>query len=143
MTIEQTLAEREDRYGAFVDHARLAQNLTEVMHGAAKWEDLRAIHREALEMIQHKIARILNGDPDYADNWHDIAGYATLVEQYLSTGFQMELAKFASLNAQAKALSAQARPTHWVCNHGLGINSPTPVRKVPLGEACPTCFATA
>lgn len=83
MSIEQTLAEREDRYGSFINHARLSQNLQDVMHAAATWEDLRAIHREALEMIQHKIARILNGDPDYIDNWHDIAGYATLVEQYL------------------------------------------------------------
>jgi hypothetical protein len=30
-------------------------------------------------MIFHKIARILNGNPDYVDNWIDIAGYAKLV----------------------------------------------------------------
>lgn len=36
-----------------------------------------------LEMIAHKIARILNGDPNYADNWHDIAGYATLIDLQL------------------------------------------------------------
>lgn len=35
------------------------------------------------EMIAHKIARILNGDPNYADNWHDIAGYATLIDLQL------------------------------------------------------------
>ena len=34
-------------------------------------------------MIASKIARIVNGDPDYADNWHDIAGYARLVEKEL------------------------------------------------------------
>ena len=39
--------------------------------------------REALEMIQHKVARILNGDPTYTDNWIDIAGYATLVANRL------------------------------------------------------------
>lgn len=38
---------------------------------------------EALEMIAHKIARICNGDPNYADNWVDIAGYATLVANRL------------------------------------------------------------
>jgi len=31
-------------------------------------------------MIFCKIARILNGDPNLIDNWHDIAGYAKLVE---------------------------------------------------------------
>lgn len=35
-------------------------------------------------MQAHKQARILNGDPNYADSWHDIAGYATLVEQELA-----------------------------------------------------------
>lgn len=35
------------------------------------------------EMVQHKVARILNGDPRYDDNWVDIAGYSTLVAQRL------------------------------------------------------------
>ncbi len=34
-------------------------------------------------MIFHKIARIINGDPNYADSWVDIAGYATLVANRL------------------------------------------------------------
>lgn len=34
-------------------------------------------------MIAGKIARIINGDPNYVDSWHDIAGYATLIEQEL------------------------------------------------------------
>jgi len=34
---------------------------------------------EALEMICVKMARILAGDPDHADHWDDIAGYARLV----------------------------------------------------------------
>jgi hypothetical protein len=38
---------------------------------------------EALEMIFSKLARILNGDPNYADSWIDIAGYATLVADRL------------------------------------------------------------
>lgn len=37
-------------------------------------------------MIVHKIGRILNGDPNYADSWHDIAGYATLIDQQLTGG---------------------------------------------------------
>jgi len=51
------------------------------MRATPGWERLDPIHKESLEMNAHKIARILNGDPNYADSWHDIAGYATLVEQ--------------------------------------------------------------
>lgn len=39
--------------------------------------------RESLEMVQHKIARILNGNPDYTDSWHDVGGYVALVEERL------------------------------------------------------------
>ena len=38
---------------------------------------------DALTMIAVKISRIVNGDPDYSDNWRDIAGYATLVADRL------------------------------------------------------------
>ncbi len=32
-------------------------------------------------MICLKISRIVTGDPEHPDNWHDIAGYATLAER--------------------------------------------------------------
>lgn len=54
------------------------------MAKSPKWRSLDPDQKEALEMIVHKIGRILNGDPDYADSWHDIAGYAKLVEDRLT-----------------------------------------------------------
>lgn len=77
--IKSTLEERGKRYGAFKDQATLSQALQAVCQGVEKWIDMEECHREALTMICHKIARILNGDENYADNYHDIAGYATLV----------------------------------------------------------------
>ena len=44
---------------------------------------LAADQIEALDMIFHKIGRIINGDPDYVDSWVDIAGYAKLVADRL------------------------------------------------------------
>jgi hypothetical protein len=38
---------------------------------------------EALEMIVHKIGRIVNGNPNKVDHWVDIAGYAKLVADRL------------------------------------------------------------
>lgn len=83
MQINQTLTERELRYGQYADLAEIAQSLKKTMRECPKWEALSADKKEALEMIQHKIARILNGDPGYVDNWHDIIGYAKLVESSL------------------------------------------------------------
>ena len=81
--VTETLTERGNRYGKFKDHAELSQQLKNVMHCSDGWGGLDYDMRESLEMIQHKIARILNGDPTYADSWHDIAGYAKLVDDRL------------------------------------------------------------
>ena len=81
--VNAVLAERGKRYGEFHCHAYIAQNLKRAMHEMGWWIELDDDQKEALEMIQHKIARILNGDPSYADNWIDIAGYATLVANRL------------------------------------------------------------
>lgn len=83
MSVEQTLAERGARYGDFADHAEISQGLQDVMRATPGWGAMPAMHREALTTIAGKIARILNGDPNYADNWHDVQGYARLVEERL------------------------------------------------------------
>ena len=83
MSVEQTIAERGNRYGDFATHAGISQSLKEVMVATPQWAEMPTYQREALEMIAHKIARILNGDPNYADNWHDVQGYARLVEERL------------------------------------------------------------
>ena len=82
--INQTLEERQKTHGEFITHAIISQDLASSMRGAKYWHDLECDQREALEMIAHKIARILNGNPDTHDHWHDIAGYATLVANRLT-----------------------------------------------------------
>lgn len=82
-SVDATLAERGARYGKFIDHARIAQTLKHDMFETPNWNKLSPSQREALEMIAHKIGRILNGDPNYHDSWHDIAGYSKLVADEL------------------------------------------------------------
>lgn len=77
--INATLAERGTRYGRFADHAVIAQEIKDAMWVTDGWARLAPDQRQALEVIADKIARILNGDPNYHDNWHDIVGYAKLV----------------------------------------------------------------
>lgn len=77
-TVAEALAERGARYGDYTEHARISQELQDTMRATAGWERLDAVKRETLTIIVHKIARALNGDPEYDDNWRDIAGYATL-----------------------------------------------------------------
>jgi hypothetical protein len=78
--LSDTLAERSGRYGDFTDHANLAQNLQDSIRRGIGWPDLSADKKQALTTITDKIARILTGDAEYKDNWHDIQGYAKLAE---------------------------------------------------------------
>ena len=83
--INEILVERENRYGAFSAHALITQNLKRMMVRTPNWATgLTPDKKEALEMIAHKIGRILNGDPEYKDSWVDIAGYATLIADTLN-----------------------------------------------------------
>ena len=85
LTIEGMLAERETRYGSFESHASRSQALkAALVVGSPSWATMEAFQRESIEMISHKLARIMNGDPDYVDNWVDIAGYAQLVVDILN-----------------------------------------------------------
>lgn len=89
--VQATLDERGARYGDFSEHARVAQRIQDVMRAEPSWDNLPCIHKQALSVIADKIARILTGDPLYADNWHDIQGYAKLVEDRLHISNQLGL----------------------------------------------------
>ncbi len=88
--IEDTLVERGKRYGRFTGHAKVSQSIQHAIklgfnsrEDGLDMADIADDQREALFMIAHKIGRIVNGDPDYADSWVDIAGYAKLVADRL------------------------------------------------------------
>jgi hypothetical protein len=84
--IDKTLAERGTRYGEFPEHASITQGLKDAMSKGCNWDSLDDDMKEALEMVAHKIGRILNGDPNYIDSWTDIIGYTRLVEKRLIDG---------------------------------------------------------
>jgi hypothetical protein len=76
-SIKDILIERGSRYGEFKRHAEITMMLKDVVDAYS--DALAADQCEALDMIMHKIGRILNGDPNYIDSWVDIVGYAQLV----------------------------------------------------------------
>jgi hypothetical protein len=81
MSINETLNERGERYGNYSDVAGTTQQLMSIVECGANYEHLNAEQKTSLFMICNKIARAVNGDPQYFDNYRDIAGYATLAER--------------------------------------------------------------
>lgn len=77
--VRGTLAQRGAVHGEYTQDATCAVALLDVLINH-DWNNLDPVKRHSLVMIVFKIARILHGDPDHKDHWHDIAGYATLAE---------------------------------------------------------------
>ncbi len=82
--ISLTLEERGKNYGLFQIQATTSQCIKNAMR-QGNWEKLDDDQRECLQMIAVKISRILNGNPNHHDSWHDIAGYAKLVADRLAS----------------------------------------------------------
>jgi hypothetical protein len=72
------LQTREKTHGSYHSTAKLSQALKDTMKSGTNWISLSDEQAEALEMIALKIARILSGNPDFADHWDDVIGYAKL-----------------------------------------------------------------
>jgi len=83
MTINDTLSEREKTHGFYRNQAACTQQLKNVMHEMPAWKYLEFFQAQSLDAIADKIGRILVGNPDFKDHWHDIQGYAALVHREL------------------------------------------------------------
>lgn len=68
---------RDERYGGFENVSSVSQGLKDIvfLRTTHEWSHAQA---EAMEMILHKVARLVCGGPDHVDSWVDIAGYANL-----------------------------------------------------------------
>jgi len=80
MNVEETIKDRHEKYGEFSDYAEIAESLNRFIADPI----MPNVQAAALRLIFVKIARVLTGDPNLVDNWHDIAGYALLVEKELT-----------------------------------------------------------
>jgi hypothetical protein len=80
----QILNERGKTHGDYSDHSRITQAMKRTMYAQANWRLLSDDMRETLEMVAHKIGRVLAGNPNHQDHWDDIAGYAKLVANRLA-----------------------------------------------------------
>ena len=83
--INALLAERGKTHGDYMTHATITQDLKRVMrnHTADLDRRLDDDMQETLDMIAHKIGRIIAGNAAEPDHWRDIAGYAQLVANRL------------------------------------------------------------
>lgn len=88
MSTKKILKEREKTHGDFNQTALVAQQLKEIIRSRAEYEGgytLEPRIHEALDMILHKVARIVCGSYRHKDHWDDIAGYAKLATKFIDS----------------------------------------------------------
>ena len=82
----ETLQDRGRHYegpGGYRETASTAQEIKRLFRASPNWTQHRLSYaqKESLDMIANKLSRLLNGNPNHTDTWHDIAGYSTLAEK--------------------------------------------------------------
>jgi len=80
MSVEETLKERRSTHGDYKETALYSQCFKDLARSASSWSNMSAAQKESVDMILHKVARVICGNPDEPDHWVDIQGYAKLAE---------------------------------------------------------------
>ena len=78
MTVSDILEQRGSRYGSFDSNSLTCQLIKRTMRAGQSYEKLSDCQKEALDMVAHKIARIVNGDVLYRDSFRDAMHYFEL-----------------------------------------------------------------
>jgi hypothetical protein len=74
--IKQLTDERSKTHGDFNDVSNTAQALKSIVRQGKAYGKFTPTQAEGLDMILHKIARWVNGDPNFLEHLIDIEGYA-------------------------------------------------------------------
>jgi hypothetical protein len=90
--VQDTLNNRQKTHGEFTDNAKIMQALKNIVRDSMNWpwppgnigNDLTPAQCEAIDMILHKVGRIVTGNPNEPDHWLDIEGYARLVRERIN-----------------------------------------------------------
>ena len=89
--IDLTLRTRGSDYGeSFAEQCFYAQSIKHLMHSSPQWKEMQNDQKEAMDMIATKLSRLLYGNCNHLDSWHDIIGYARLIEKTLTPATQGE-----------------------------------------------------
>jgi len=91
--VNKILEERAKTHGSFYQNSRVSQEFKRILYENSRGGEFSPEMREALDMIFHKLSRIIVGNPYEPDHWDDIAGYATLVAKSIQQEKEIEISE--------------------------------------------------
>lgn len=81
--VTNVVVARDSSYGGFSGISTTCQSFKDIARTCPSWENLSPCEREGLDMIFHKITRILYSPNKIRDSWVDIGGYVRATLQAL------------------------------------------------------------
>ena len=78
---EKIVKVRQSTHGDFTDGARFTQGVMKLAMVAPSWSSMTDVQKEGFHHIVQKLQRAVCGDPNHADHWNDVAGYALIVSK--------------------------------------------------------------
>ncbi len=73
------IEERSKTHGDYLKNADITWQIKAALHQGVRYEEMHPAMKETLDMVAHKMHRIVNGDPWFNDHWVDMTGYPHLV----------------------------------------------------------------
>lgn len=73
--VQNVVRNRDASYGGFGGIAKTCQDFKEIARNCPSWNSLTPCEKEGIDMIFHKITRILYSPQKIRDSWVDIGGY--------------------------------------------------------------------
>ena len=100
--IRELVNERSEVHGNYTAHAHASQSLKNIIRLNWIGDTPTPVMQETLEMIAHKLARIIVGDAYHADHWRDIAGYSFLCCADIEDGDTSSVQEKAPVKAESQ-----------------------------------------
>lgn len=77
--VDALIAERSTTHGDYMVNSAITWRIKDALHMGSRYNEMHPAMKETLDMVAHKMHRIVNGDPFFKDHWVDMTGYPHLV----------------------------------------------------------------
>lgn len=89
--VQLVVSARDSSYGGFSGISKTCQSFKDLARNCPSWSSLAPCEKEGIDMIFHKITRILYAPNKIRDSWVDIGGYVRATLQALDKeGIEMK-----------------------------------------------------
>lgn len=74
----EVLKDRKKTHGPYEESSKFVQLIKSSARTSPQWMSMKPHQQETIDMVAHKLGRILYGNANFVDSWRDLIGYIQL-----------------------------------------------------------------